>query len=325
MQVGPVVGLSVFGAVANKKNVKFGSYNPNAARKIEQEIARNGIKCNMKGNDFLAECCNKTINVFQKLFKHSYLPSKLSYTEMSKSTYATFDKYSNEVSLNRSHDYGCFYNMENLKKEAKKLYNPILPGWTSSNHPAHIFVHEFSHAAHWNHLKERHGKSNAIKVMEGLHYTPVPTAIGRLITKFKLSKYAANGNMKEFLAERMTKDICDGLTDEYWVTYKNIDVDYSNIFSKKWNYRYSSPQSYIDYFTQQVWDGDIDGAKRVGEDATQYLKKLEATNAPIAVIITEKATEGVPLLGKITRAIGGAFERFTERADKRNKLKVGRY
>ena len=65
MQVGPVVvGLPVSGAVANKKNVKFGSYNPNAARKIEQEIARNGIKCNMKGNDFLAECCNKTINVF---------------------------------------------------------------------------------------------------------------------------------------------------------------------------------------------------------------------------------------------------------------------
>ena len=261
MQVDSVVGLSVFGAVANKKNVKFGSYNPNAARKIEQEIACKGIKCETTGNDFLAECYLKTVKIFEKLFKKSYLPSKLTFENMSSGIYGCYCNADNSVTFNKKYDFSRYYNFNNLKQETENDHNFVFPSKYSSKHPAHDFVHEFSHAAHWNHLSSRNGKNNAYKVWKGLEGTTVPTGIGRLVTKLKLGRYSVESvDMCEFLAERMSQDICNGLTDEYWVLYKDVDVDYSNIFSKKWNYRYSSPQSYIDYFTQQVWNGDIDGA-----------------------------------------------------------------
>lgn len=158
----------------------------------------------------------------------------------------------------------------------------------------------------------------------GLKDVHVPTGIGKLITKFKLSEYAVEGDMREFLAERMTKDICGGITDNMWVPYKDIDVDYSNIFSKKWNYRYSSPQSYIDYFTQQVWDGDIDEANRAGDMAEAYLAELEgAQRVPSAVEVTGAAIETVlPLGGSIVRGLGKLFGKLTDNMDSKNKIKL---
>jgi len=120
----------------------------------------------------------------------------------------------------------------------------------------------------------------------------------------------------------MTKDICTNLvSDELWLTYlKNSDVDYSDIFSRKWNYRYSSPQSYIDYFTQQVWNGDIEGAERVGEDAGLYLARLEAQTVPQTVLRVEKMTQEVPILESITKGISSLFTIFTQQRDKKNDL-----
>lgn len=280
-----------------RNGITFGSWNPTAARAIEENLARRGILCDVKGNDFLAECYKNTVDLFEKLFGKSHLPSKLIYGEFSDNyIYGVFSPIINAITMNKKRDYGCFYNMDNLKWEANRNYNCILPGLNSTKHPAHVFVHEFSHAAHWHHLENRNGYNNAIKVWKGLEGTNVPTAIGRLITRFKLSNYAVDandgkGDMCEFLAERMTKDICAGITDNMWVPYKDIDVDYSHIFSKKWNYRYSSPQSYIDYFTQQVWDGDIDEAKRTGDMAEAYLAELEV------------ATKTAPLINKIAKAL----------------------
>lgn len=282
MRINPLVQTSLDRNISNTKNtVSFGTYNPVVARKIQRALIQKGIECDSKGNDFVAECYKKTVDVFEKLFKKSYLPSKLSFETLDSSTYGVYINRSNQVILNEYRNYECYYNMENLTKEAQKNHRTFLPSWSSTDHPAHTFVHEFAHAAHWNHLEQRNGYNNAIRVWHGLEGTTVPTAIGKLITKFKLGKYAVEANdMCEFLAERITKDICSGLSRNNWILLENVDVDYSNIFSKKWNYRYSSPQSYIDYFTQQVWNGHIDEANKVGSDAAAYLAEIEAKEYP---------------------------------------------
>lgn len=317
------------------KNLSFKTYNPAVANKIEERLATRGIICNTNGNDFVAKCYENTVNLFETLFGKSYLPTKLSFRPMSENLYGIFDSFPNEVAMNEQFNSKCYYDINNLASEAKKNYNWILPGWNSTKHPAHIFVHEFSHAAHWNHLQDKHGRYEAMHIMGGLHDTSVPTGIGKLITKFKISGYATKGNMKEFLAERMTKDICNGITDTLWLPYKDIDVDYSNIFNKKWDYRYSSPQSYIDYFTQQVWDGDIDEANRVGALATLYLAELEAKEvAPVVQKVAnfidytpqDKTEETKPLIFKIGTWLSNKIttfnENITRNLDEKNKLKL---
>ena len=54
-----------------------------------------------------------------------------------------------------------------------------------------------------------------------------------------------------------------------------LDVRYADIFERKWNCRYICPQAYSDYYTQQVWMGDINGAEEVAKKIAQYLFELE--------------------------------------------------
>lgn len=310
-------------------SVSFKKIDFDAARAIQNRIASSkGISMNVHGNVFVAECYEKVIAVFEKLFKKSYLPAFVGTKKFDNN--ACLGKYlymDNSVNVNEDLDFSVFYDMDTLKENAKRNHNNIiLPDWASTDHPAHPFVHEFSHAAHWHHLKERQGYSGAEHLWNGLVGTRIPNAIGRLIAKFKISKYAVgtkqNCDMWEFLAERMAKDICGGLTDNMWVPYKDIDVNYSDIFSRKWSYRYSSPQSYIDYFTQQVWDGDIEGAKRVGDRVEQYLAELEAERVPQTIQVAERVTEGVPLLGRITGFLSDISGRITDALDSKNKLRL---
>lgn len=338
MRIEPIITTTEASKAKNtglKRNgITFGTYNPTAARAIEENLARRGIMCDAKGNDFLAECYKNTVDLFEKLFGKSHLPYKLTFKPLKEDVYGIFAPY--EVTMNKQYDYKCFYDMDSLKKESEKNYNWILPGWNSTKHPAHVFVHEFSHATHWNHLENRKGWMDASKAWTGLNKVQVPTGIGKLITKFKISGYAVKGDMREFLAERMTKDICAGITDNMWVPYKDIDVDYSHIFSKKWNYRYSSPQSYIDYFTQQVWDGNIDEAKRAGDMAEAYLAELEGATktAPLINKIAKAldytpswaTPEDKPLLYKIgtwiSKGLVNTNEKVTKKLDRDNQLKL---
>lgn len=134
------------------------------------------------------------------------------------------------------------------------------------------------HAAHFEHLKE-----NSLGFMiSRLNEAKIPNAIGRLITKYKLGKYAAT-NMNEFMAERITKDIVKSLDSNDIYTGSVSDVQYSDIFSRKWNCRYICPQAYIDYFTQQVWMSDINGAERVAKQIEEYLAEIEKAENPQAV------------------------------------------
>lgn len=329
MRIEPIITTTAQPQTRQKQNaVSFKTYNPEAAARIEREIMQKGIFCNTKGNDFVASCFKKTVELFERLFGQSHLPERLDYEELGKySIYGVYTPVDNSVTLNQQRNSGCYYDMDSLKAESEKAYHFLSPDRFSTTHPAHTFVHEFSHAAHWHHLENRNGGENAKRVWLGLGETTVPTAIGKLITRFKLGNYAVDRkDMCEFLAERMTKDICGSITDEMWVPYKDIDVDYSNIFSKKWNYRYSSPQSYIDYFTQQVWDGDIDEANRAGDMAEAYLAELEGTKRiPDTVEIAGQVMEtALPFGGSIARGLGRLFGKMTDYLDEKNRLNLNK-
>ena len=337
MRVGQITNIQSNRSNVVSDSISFGTYNPSAAKKIEKELAQKGFMCDVKGNDFVGECYKKTVAVFNKLFGKPYMPKKLAYEELYEGAYGVYDCIANEVSINKYYNYGCFENMDKLKAKAREMHGFILPGWNSSKHPGHVFMHEFAHAAHWHHLRFRNGQENAMKVWQGLVGTTVPTGIGRLIAKFKLSEYAVEANdMCEFMAERIAKDVCRGLNEDAWTQEKPIDVKYDNIFSRKWDYRYSSPQAYIDYFTQQVWNGDIDGANRTGRMAEEYLKEIESAER-VAPTVTKIANvldhipkgetkESRPLIYKIGSFISkqavNANKKLTQFLDERNKLRV---
>lgn len=336
MRINPISLKSTDNKNLYAKKINFGTYNPGAAKRIEDELARKGFSCDFRGNDFVAECYKKTAAVFQKLFGSTKMPSKFTFKSLGDGVFGAYNCVENEVSMNKDFSYGCFYDMDKLKAKAKSLHGTILPGWNSSGHPGHVFMHEFGHAAHWHNLVERNGADNAKKVWTGLVGTTVPTGIGKLISKFKLSKYAVESDdMCEFMAERIAKDVCESLTDNSWETYKSVDVNYSNIFSRKWDYRYSSPQSYVDYFTQQVWNGDIEGAKRAGQLAEEYLKEIESVKvAPVVqkvatkIDYTPKGTtqKTKPLIYKmgsfLSKKIVQLNKTITENLDEKNKLDV---
>ena len=310
-------------------SVSFKKIDFDAARIIENRIAQKGISANVHGNAFVAECYEKVIKLFEQLFKKSYLPAFVGTAKFtSDACLGAYSEQNNSVNVNENLDSSVYYDMNTLRNSAQKSHNNLLlPNWASSPHPAHPFVHEFSHAAHWHHLEERQGYHGAQSVWYGLEGTRIPSSIGRLIAKFKISKYAVGTKEKcdmcEFLAERMAKDICGGLTDSMWIKYKDIDVKYDDIFSRKWNYRYSSPQAYIDYFTQQIWPGDIDGAKRVGDDADRYLAELESQRVAPAVETTSSVLENVvPGGGLFAGFLRKVSEKITNKLDSQNKLKL---
>lgn len=200
-----------------------------------------------------------------------------------------------------------------MKKETKKAYHFLLPNEFSSLHPACTFIHEFSHSAHKDNLSKKW--SYPISIMNELRNMQVQNSIGRLITRYKLGNYSLDkrGGMNEFMAERMTQDICKKMSDYAWLFSGNYrDFDYSNIFERKWNCRYSTPQAYLDYYTQQVWNGDIREAENAAGKVERYLEEIERPNYQ-----SETKQEG--FRGFVDRLAG----RVTKQAnwlDERNKL-----
>ncbi len=219
-----------------------------SSAEIEQLLARKGITCDFAGNSFVAECVNRTVNLFENLFGKSSLPSEVNYRYIGSPDVEGIAQYwatYNRVDINSADS--CFNNKSSLQNAMIKHKRVIgMPAWLSTSHYLHPIVHEFGHGAHFNNIESR-----------GNDYTwswmtdKIPNAVGKLITKFKLSSYA-NYNLKEFMAERISKDVCKNLNYNDCYIGDKKDIDYSNIFSRKWNCRYSTPQAYLDYYTQQI-------------------------------------------------------------------------
>ena len=125
------------------------------------------------------------------------------------------------------------------------------------------------------------------------------------------------------MAERITKDVINNLTSQGRYIGNAKDLNYSKIFENKWNYRYSSPQAYIDYYTQQVWNGDLEEARKTGEKIEVYLKKIDSQNVPEIVRQLQVKTKEKPLLGSLAKGLSSVFENVTSILDKKNNLRLG--
>ena len=284
------------------------------------------IECDFKTNGFVAECVKKTADIFDDIFGRDSLPQTVDFLSFRKH----FDEGEGVLGMhchsNYTPDNNIYYNSDAdcYKTKNKLKFHELtnkLVWWAPTASYLHTFVHEFGHSAHFKHLLARGNGP----VMSDLSDTRIPTVIGRFITKFKLGRYAAT-NMNEFMAERITKDICDNLsstTEMYDGLY--MDMDYAHIFERRWKYRYSSPQAYLDYYTQQVWNGDIEKASEVSEEMGIYLKKIESMEA-IPALQTVKVPEVHPVsfLKRVAQKLFKINASLTNTLDNRNNLQLGR-
>lgn len=259
-----------------KQNVNFESsrifgYN---AFKIETELAKKGVRAEFNNNSFVAESVKKTCLLFEELFKGLKLPEIVDFKSLgkdNKDTYGQHSAFYHEIDINSDND--CFKSKKALSREMQQYRRFFyMPEWLSTSHYLHPFIHEFAHNAHYRNIEKR-GNDYAWGWMS---VETLPNSIAKLITKFKLSKYA-NYNIKELMAERITKDICKHLNSEDVFKGNKKNMDYSHVFDNQWNCRYSTPQAYLDYYVQQIWNGDRDGANNAAKQAQTYLAELEQT------------------------------------------------
>lgn len=262
--------------VLSHQTNKFGKRMPvqfkASAYEIERALARKGVNCDFAGNNFIAECVSKTISIFEDLFGRSSLPHEINFKHLGSPEREGLAQYCatyHSVDINASSN--CFrnkYSLQNTMSKHKRVLG--MPAGLSTSHYLHPIVHEFGHGAHFKNIESR-GNEYAWGWMSD---KILPNAVSRLIAKFKLSEYA-NYNLKEFMAERISKDICKNLNCNDYFIGNRKNLDYSNIFYNKWNCRYSTPQAYLDYYTQQIWNGDMSGADNVADAIGGYLTELE--------------------------------------------------
>ncbi len=60
--------------------------------------------------------------------------------------------------------------------------------------------------------------------------------------------------MCEFVAEKATSDICEGLTRDSWKECGNINVDYSNLYNMFDDD--GGPEAFLERYMQLAWNGD---------------------------------------------------------------------
>ncbi len=122
-----------------------------SAQEIERMLARKGVTCDFAGNNFIAECVSKTINIFEDLFGRSSLPHEINFKHIGPSEREGLARYCatyHSVDINATSD--CFrnkYSLQNAMSKHKKVLG--MPAWLSTSHYLHPIVHEFGHGAHF--------------------------------------------------------------------------------------------------------------------------------------------------------------------------------
>ena len=281
------------------------------------------MNCKFGFNSFVADCVNTTTELFHDLFGQNSLPKIVEYKSFKD------DMFDSDSVLGMHQrfcggDNGVFFNSDKkcFKTKNKLKFNSLsekLVWWAPTGNYLQTFVHEFAHSAHFKHLRSRGNED----VLDELRETRIPTALGRFITKCSLGRYSAT-NMNEFMAERITKDICKNLdSNDKYEGYRS-DLDYEKIFSNKWSYRYTTPQSYLDYYTQQVWNGDIDKANEIVDDMEHYLKKIETVEVHPLLSAVKVPAQKESVLSKLFNKMVEFNKALTNNLDKSNELHLRR-
>lgn len=267
-------------------NISFG--NNSIIKKTSSVIEENlktkyNIEAFFANNDLVANCAEKTANLFAKYFGEKSLPDQLGFAPFD----LIFPSDSNSDDILGIHhskpetkkntilfnsNSRCFDSILNLKKN--EFYAKI--SWFHpSAHYLQTFVHEFGHSAHYKNLLSLEQEN----VMDQLRETKL-TGFSKFITMFSLGSYAAD-NMNEFMAERITKDICKNLDKNGEFIGNEKNLNYSTIFSERW-LTTSTPQALLDYFTQCVWNGNRAGADSAFDKMKDCVLKYEKKAEPVA-------------------------------------------
>ena len=309
----------------NNLNNKISFRNFIKAIQIERSLKKNyNINCDFGMNSFVAECTLQVVKLFDTLFGHHSLPGTVGFLSLGKK-YGENNTVLGMHVVSRNDENSVYFNSDCkcFKTKNKLKFNEMtekLLWWHPTGHYLQTFVHEFGHSAHYENLR---GKSNS-DVMIALKDTKIPTAVGRLIAKFKLGRYSAT-NMNEFMAERITKDLCKNLNSQDMFIGNRMDIDYANIFSNKWKYRYSSPQAYLDYYTQQVWNGDIEEAENAAGQIEMFLKEIDAKEV---ISAEQPVKENVPKKSFWAQLAEGFYnlnKNITNELDEQNRLRVRKW
>lgn len=295
------------------------------AQKIEKEFLAQGFDYQFAENDFVAHCVKKIALLFKELFGKEALPQKFRFESIKEGFPGGFYRAENLIRINSDCDY--FNNLQPLTSKMKQGHELFSYKPKATAHPANTYVHEFAHAAHWSYLTKRHGYFTNSTIWQYLRNAKLPPSISKFITQLKLGDYAANGvenqgSLCEFMAERITKDICDCINPITWDKEKEIDVDYANIFENKWENQYTSPQSCIDYLTQQIWNGDVEG-NLYDESEPLYLKEI-INKRPCRFLFFPRSDIIISTdpFRPIEKLFGMINEQLTNLLDKDNKIRL---
>ena len=254
-----------------------------------------GIATNFDECLNVAECSEKSLDIMSIVFGKDFLPDVITYDVIPDDpiplgchfpyqgkSYVTFNKLMHDGFFKSKYLMNSVSDALDAKDKISKSKNPLHIKASSTNHPYGVFIHEFAHSAHYkNILKNSCGNLDKANMKWAfLRDGEIPSFIGRFITKFKLGDYSTT-NFCEFMAERIMQDVCK-YTNKDGEYFNNTEIiNYSNIFDRKWNCKFTSPQSYLDNYTQRIWEGDYAKIKEAGDRIQVYLEKVEKKEAEL--------------------------------------------
>lgn len=243
--------------VNNYQSMDTFTFKGNVQTIEKRLLEKYGMYCSFTDNEFVAESVETVAQIFAELFGRNSVPSYVKFKSFKKLLPSM--KTDDVLGLWRRESCGdvVYFNSDNdlYNAKSKMAFNERIEkimGTLASGHYLAPFVHEFAHAAHYAHLR----KVGNDDMMEKFLSIKIPNALGQVLAVFKTGLYSLN-NMSEYMAERITKDVCDNLNENNEYTSNSLKVKYDDMYSRNWRYRYTCPQSYLDYFAQQVWNGDM--------------------------------------------------------------------
>ena len=214
--------------------------NPTEYKNIAERLKnRYCIKADFAGCNTVAWCVEQVAKIMTQA--GFILPKAFKFCPLSKKNYlGIYDSEIDTVCINSN--YNEFTNLisQNNLEESQGNYHPI------TKHFLQTYIHEFSHAAHFNNICSNCGEERSIKIFENdlANYSPNEVIVGPMnaLIRSKLPRFLdkivnavippANGlyaltNLKEYLAEKNAKKISVQLGDSYnTLLVKNIASEY---------------------------------------------------------------------------------------------------
>ncbi len=171
---------------------------PRAYESIVQNLKnQHGINANVAGSNTVAFCLKAVADTMSKLgFK---LPKNFEFSPAEMGALGLYYPRYDTVVINSNYD--AFENLtaQNKLEESQKGYHPM------KGHFLHTYFHEFSHAAHYKNLCERHGNAKGFDLMMNVlsELKPTDAMVGPFNMKLKRMFYTGidkiDLKMKEIL------------------------------------------------------------------------------------------------------------------------------